>query len=77
MTIFNTANTLQTVKSLKISKDTSSIASDCTTLTDSGYYILTVYDWEENGEISSEPAISGNFTFSAVKALSRLIYYKL
>ena len=41
------------VVSLRISRDTSATtARDCTTLSDNGYYLLTVYDWE----VSDEPA---------------------
>ena len=49
------------VVSLKISRDTSATtARDCTILSDNGYYLLTVYDWEEDGGISDEPAVTGN-----------------
>ena len=45
---------------LRISRNSSNnnTASDCITLSDNGHYILSVYDWEEDGGLSNETAVT-------------------
>ena len=47
---------------LRISRNSSNnnTASDCITLSDNGHYILSVYDWEEDGGLSNETAVTTN-----------------
>ena len=59
------------VVSLRISRNISATtARDCTTLSDNGYYLLTVYDWEEDGGISDEPAEIRNIIVTKRSAAS-------
>ena len=58
------------VVSLRISRDTSATtARDCTTLSDNGYYLLTVYDWEVDGGISDKPAVIMNIIVTIMSQL--------
>ena len=36
---------------------TDNTAVDCLTLSENGNYLISVYDWEKDGEISSKPAV--------------------
>ncbi len=59
LVILSNGTTLQTLVSVKIYRSITN-DSDCITLqSDSvnGNYIMTVYDWEQNGVISDKPII--------------------
>ena len=44
---------------LRISRNSNNnTASDCITLSDNGHYLLSVYDWEEDGGLSNEIAVT-------------------
>ena len=50
---------------LRISRNSSNnTASDCITLSDNGHYILSVYDWEEDGGLSNETAVTTSINIS-------------
>ena len=58
---------------LRISRNSSnnSTASDCITLSDNGHYILSVYDWEEDGGLSNETAVTTNMMVSGIVPISQ------
>ncbi len=41
-------------------------ASDCITLSDNGHYILSVYDWEEDGGLSNKTAVTTSICIGLV-----------
>ena len=51
---------------LRISRN-SNTASDCITLSDNGHYILSVYDWEEDGGLSNEIAVTTSICIKLVE----------
>ncbi len=52
---------------LRISRNSNNnTASDCITLSDNGHYILSVYDWEEDGGLSNEIAWSSDIMVSGI-----------
>ena len=59
--IFESQNvyTMTNILSTRIYRDSSNNDSNCIILLSdtSGYYIMTVYDWEQNGDISDKPSV--------------------
>ncbi len=45
-------------KTVNISRMRTNSAQQCITLIDSGNYMMTVYDWEQDGSVGSRPAIT-------------------
>ena len=60
---------------LRISRNSSNnnTASDCITLSDNGHYILSVYDWEEDGGLSNEAAVTINIRVKGIMPISQTI----
>ena len=57
---------------LRISRNSSNnTASDCITLSDNGHYILSVYDWEEDGGLSNETAVTINIRVKRIMPISQ------
>ena len=65
--LLNTDTTLISGQ-LRISRNSSNnnTASDCITLSDNGHYILSVYDWEEDGGLSNETAVTTNIRVKGI-----------
>ena len=48
-------------------------AKECFTLSQNGTYVISVYDWENNGKISVKPAVVENIVINEVSLTSSML----